>query len=130
MEAIQLVQQLAQNEAVKSNLLKIINAYQELDYHLLNDFLDEDCLYQDMRKTSFILKQKRIFDALKKRGDTQLLLSTDICSGCLCSAPIFVFTGNQSGFKYALYFEFKGDTITDIFRCGLNSSIMGKDMQL
>lgn len=128
MQPAQLIDQLAQNETAKSNLLQIISAYQQLDYHLLNDLLDEDCLYEDMRKTSFILKQKRIFDAMRKKGDTELLLSTNICTGCLCSAPVFVFTGNQSGVKHALYFEFTGDIITDIFRCWEQSELLKGEM--
>jgi len=128
MQPTQLIDQLAQNETAKSNLLQIIYAYQNLDYHLLNDLLDEDCLYQDMPKTSFLIKQKRIFDAMRKKGDTELLLSTNICTGCLCSAPVFVFTGNHSGVKHALYFEFTGDIITDIFRCWEQSHLLKGEM--
>jgi hypothetical protein len=45
-----------------------------MDYHLLDIELDDDRLYEDMRKTSFVLLQKRIFDSLRKRGDTKMLL--------------------------------------------------------
>lgn len=117
MEATQLIQTLAQTAILKTKLRETLTAYQNLDYHLLNEVLDDDCLYQDMRKTSFILEQKKIFDSLRKKGDTHMLLSTNICTGCLCGKPLFVLTGNQSGFKHGLYFEFTGDVITDIFRC-------------
>ncbi len=117
MEATQLIQNLAQTELLKTNLEKILDAYKTLDYHLLNEVLDEDCLYQDMRKTSFILEQKKIFDSLRKKGDTHMLLSTNICTGCLKNSPLFVLTGNHSGWKHGLYFEFTGDVVTDIFRC-------------
>ena len=121
MEATELIDKIAQTEKIKSKLMEILNAYQKLDYHLLNDLLDDDCLYEDMRKTSFVLYQKRIFDSLRKKGDTHMLLSTNICTGCLCSEPVFVFTGNHSGFKHALYFEFTTEVITDIFRCSEQS---------
>jgi len=122
MEASQLIDNLAQTTTLKTKLQEILTAYQKLDYHLLNEVLEEDCLYQDMPKTSFILEQKKIFDSLRKKGDTQMLLSTNICTGCLCSAPVFVLTGNNSGVKHALYFEFTGSVITDIFRCSEQSN--------
>lgn len=121
MKATQLIQTLAQTATLKTKLQQTLAAYQNLDYHLLNEVLDDACLYQDMRKTSFILEQKKIFDSLRKKGDTQMLLSTNICTGCLCGKPLFVLTGNNSGFKHALYFEFTGDVITDIFRCSEQS---------
>jgi len=121
MEATQLIDTLAQTTILKTKLQQTLAAYQNLDYHLLNDVLDDDCLYQDMRKTSFVLEQKKIFDSLRKKGDTKMLLSTNICTGCLCSEPVFVLTGNHSSFKHALYFEFTGDVITDIFRCSEQS---------
>ena len=121
MEATQLIDTLAQTSALKTKLQKTLAAYQNLDYHLLNEMLDDDCLYQDMRKTSFIIQPKKIFDSLRKKGDTKMLLSTNICTGCLCSAPVFVLRGNHSGFKHALSFEFTEDVITDIFRCSEQS---------
>lgn len=124
MKATQLIDTLAQTTTIKTKLQETLGAYQNLDYHTLNDVLDDDCLYQDMRKTSFILEQKKIFDSLRKMGDTRMLLSTNICTGCLCSAPVFVLIGNHSGFKHALYFEFTGDVITDIFRCSEQSDIL------
>jgi hypothetical protein len=121
MEVAQLIETLAQTTTLKTKLQETLAAYQNLDYHMLNEVLDDACLFQDMRKTSFIIHQKKIFDSLRKKGDTKMLLSTNICTGCLCSAPVFVLTGNTSGFKHALYFEFTGDVITDIFRCSEQS---------
>ena len=124
MDAKQLIAHLAPTKVVKYQLESILAAYERLDYHILNDTLDENCLYENMRKTSFVLLQKRIFESLRKQGDTKMLLSTNICTGCLCHAPVFVFTGDNSGFKHALYFEFTGDVITDIFRCSEQSDIL------
>lgn len=121
MEATQLINQLAQTNLLKTKLHQVLKAYENLDYHLLNDELDDNCLYENMRKTSFIIHQKKIFDSLRKKGDTKMLLSTNICSSCLCGEPLFVLTGNHSGFKHGLYFEFTGDVITDIFRCSEQS---------
>ena len=52
MEATQLIQTLAQTATLKTKLQQTLAAYQNLDYHLLNEVLDDACLYQDLRKTS------------------------------------------------------------------------------
>ena len=121
MEAKELVHKIATREEIKSFLIDVINAFQSMDYHRLNDLLDEEAYYEDMRKTAFIYQQKNIFNELQKKGDKHLKLSTNICTGCLCSEPVFVFTGNKSGHKYAIYVEFTQGEITDIFRCSEQS---------
>ncbi len=121
MEALELVQKTATKEEVKSFLTQVLEAFQNMDYHKLNDLLDEEAYYEDMKKTAFIYKQMQIFKELRKKGDTNLLISTNICTGCLCSEPVFVFTGNNSGLKYAIYVQFTEGEITDIFRCSEQS---------
>ncbi|MEM0519581.1 hypothetical protein [Aequorivita flava] len=125
MKAQELVQKIAKKEEVKSYLLEILSAFQNMDYHKLNDLLKEDFLYEDMQKTAFIYRQKEIFQYFKKQGDTFLNLSTNICTGCLCSEPVFVLTGNNSGTRYGIYIEFVKDKIVDIYFCSEQSSYLG-----
>ena len=106
---------------LKSQLLHILEAFQKMDYHKLNDLLEDYTYYEDMKKPSFIYRQMQIFDELKGKGDHLLHLSTNICTGCLCSEPVFVLTGNTSGHKYAVYVQYTQDEITDIFRCSEQS---------
>lgn len=117
MEAQELIQKIAKNEDVKSYLIEVLHAFQTMDYHRLNDLLENDTYYEDMKKTSFIYHQKGIFSKFQKQGDTHLNLSTNICTGCLCSEPVFVLTGNVSGSTYAIYIKFIEDEIVDIYRC-------------
>ncbi|NCO62254.1 MAG: hypothetical protein GW839_01300 [Flavobacteriales bacterium] len=123
MEVQELVQKIATKEVVKSFLIQVLDAFQNMDYHKLNDLLDEEAYYQDMKKTAFIYKQMQIFKEFRKKGDTYLNLSTNICTGCLCNdpQPVFVFTGNTSGHKYAIFVEFTEGEITDIYRCSEQS---------
>ena len=123
MEVQELVQKIATKEVVKSFLIQFLDAFQNMDYHKLNDLLDEEAYYQDMKKTAFIYKQMQIFKEFRKKGDTYLNLSTNICTGCLCNdpQPVFVFTGNTSGHKYAIFVEFTEGEITDIYRCSEQS---------
>jgi hypothetical protein len=85
--------------------------------------LDTDAYYQDMRKPSFIYEQKRIFSKFQAKGDTYLELSTNICTGCLCSEPVFVFTSNTSNNTYAIYVKFIDEEIVDIYKCIQHSGI-------
>lgn len=124
MEVQELIHSMAKKEALKTQLIQILDAFQEMDYHKLNDLLEEG-FYEDLRKTAFIYRQKHIFNYMEKRGDTHLKLSTNICTGCLCGKPVFVLTGNESGLKYGIYVEFLDDAITDIFRCSEQSDGFG-----
>ncbi|WP_417371241.1 hypothetical protein [Gelidibacter japonicus] len=121
MQAQGLIHKIATSEETKSYLIQVLDAFQNMDYHKLNDLLDDEAYYEDMKKTAFIYHQMQIFKELRKKGDTHLLISTNICTGCLCSEPVFVFTGNNSGLKYAIYVQFTESEITDIFRCSEQS---------
>ena len=128
MEAVELVEKIATKQEVKTQLLKVLEAFQNLDYHSLNDLLDDDAYYEDLKKPSFIYRQKEIFSKFDKIGDTYLNIATNICTGCLCSEPVFVFIGNRSGHKYAIYIEFTQGEITDIYRCTEQSDWFDTDM--
>jgi len=121
MKPSELIDSMTRKETLKSQLIHILEAFQQMDYHKLNQLLDEG-YYEDMPKTAFIYKQKRIFTYLQQKGDTQLHLSTNICTGCLCGKPVFVFTGNHSGLTYGVYVAFLNDAIVDVFRCSEQSS--------
>ncbi len=125
MEAQELIKKIAKKEEVKTYLIQVLEAFQAMDYHKLNDLLYEDCFYQDMKKTAFIYHQKNIFQYYSEQGDTFLNLTTNICTGCLCSEPVFVLTGNNSGTKYGIYVKFVKDEIVDIFICSEQSSNLG-----
>ena len=125
MNVQQLNQNIATKKEVKSYLIKVLEAFQKMDYHKLNDLLENDCYYEDMNKTDFIYQQQRIFQFLRKHGNTKLDVSTNICTGCLCSEPVFVFTGNKSGTKYGICVKFVEDEIVDIFLCDEQSDHLG-----
>lgn len=117
MTAQELAEQTSHTKQEKSTFVKLLEAYQNMDYHTINDLLDDDAYYEDMRKPGFIYAQKNIFQEFKSKGDTHLNLSTNICTGCLCNEPVVVFTGNHSGHRYAIYIQFTQGEITDIYRC-------------
>jgi len=98
-------------------LQNVIAAIQNFEPYNLNTLLDNTKTYQDVSLFEFteILQSK--FQVFKDAGDKELLLSSDICNGCKCKEQVFLFTGDYSQKKLALYFEFKGDDIIDIFEC-------------
>ena len=125
MEAQELVAKIAPREDVKSFLIEVLEAFQNMDHHNLNELLDDEAFYEDMKKSAFIYQQIQIFKELREKGDTNLNLSTNICTGCLCNEPepVFVLTGNTSGHKYAIYVEFTEGEITDLYRCSEQSNV-------
>ena len=106
MQAKTLIHKIATTQETKSYLIQVLEAFQNMDHHKLNDLLDEDTYYEDFKKPAFIYQQMQYFKEFQKLGDTKLNLSTNICTGCLCSEPVFVLTGNTSGHKYAIYIQF------------------------
>lgn len=122
MQAQALIHKIATTQETKSYLIQVLDAFQNLDYHKLNNLLDEESYYEDMKKTAFIYQQMQIFKEFKSKADTYLNLTTNICTGCLCSEPVFVLTGNNSGHKYAIYIQFTQGEITDIYRCSEQSN--------
>ena len=72
MQAKTLIHKIATTQETKSYLIQVLEAFQNMDYHKLNDLLDEECYYDDMKKTAYIYQQMQIFKELRKKGDTHL----------------------------------------------------------
>lgn len=96
---------------------QILESILNWDCQAILHSLDSAKTYQNLTPKEFVSTIEKQFMHFKLRGDTQLLLSTNLCQGCNCKQPMFVFKGNKSGREYALYFEFDGDEILDIYRC-------------
>ena len=120
-----LVEKITTKPEVKSYIIEVLEAFQNMNTNKLNTLLDEGLRYENLEKKEFIYQQKNIFSVFKNAGDTRLELSTNICTGCLCSEPVFVLTGNKSNKKYAIYMQFTKGEITDIFRCAEQSQGLG-----
>lgn len=120
-----LVEKIATKPEVKSYVIDVLEAFQHMDDHKLNTLLVDELRYENLDKKDFIYQQKNIFSIFKNAGDTFLELSTNICTGCLCSEPVFVLTGNTSNKKYAIYMQFTKGEITDVFRCSEQSQGLG-----
>jgi len=54
MEAQELVHKTATTQEVKSFLIQVLEAFQNMAYHKLNDLLDEEAYYDDMKKAAKI----------------------------------------------------------------------------
>src|SRR5690606_15560480 len=121
MESSDLIYAVAKTEALQTQLSHILAAFQQMDYHMLDEVLDEG-YYENLPKTAFVYRQQRILKFMQNKGDTHLKLSTNICTGCLCGKPVFVFTGHCSALTYGLYVEFLNDAIVDVYRCSEQSN--------
>ncbi|GGK16698.1 hypothetical protein GCM10007962_08730 [Yeosuana aromativorans] len=79
-----------------------------MDYNRLNDLLDEETYYENMKKTAFIYRKMLLFKKFKKKAYTQLKFSANILL-------VLELTGINSGHKYDIYIQFTECEITDIF---------------
>lgn len=93
-----------------------------MDSNFLFDLLDDGIDYEDIGKTSFVIKLKNRFIEHKIMGDSELVMDLDYCLGCNCDKPICRFIGNNSKKHFGLYFEMKDDKIIDIYHCNLYGS--------
>lgn len=79
MDTDQLIGSVAQSEMIRTKLHNILAAYQKMDYHLLDIELDDDRLYEDMRKTSF-----KIAFTKRKKTTIYLLRQYSCPFQCFC----------------------------------------------
>jgi hypothetical protein len=92
-----------------------------MNFSGLEELLDDDIDYEDIGKEEFILKLKNRFSEDIIAGDTEYTLDFSSCNACNCNEAVCVFTGNNSKRSFALYFDFKNDTIVDIYHCNFYS---------
>lgn len=97
----------------------ICHAIMRMDSNNLFELLDDDIDYEDIGKTSFVLKLKNRFIEHRIMGDTEMKLDLDHCLGCNCDQPVCRFIGNNSKSEFALFFDIKENRIVDIYPCHL-----------
>ncbi len=105
--------------------------YTALDYVILSlcimdakglaPYMADDGRFDRMTKKAFIEYQERVFADLREQGDWQLLMEKSECTGCYKGTPIYVFTGNKSGFRHAFNITFDGELVTELYRCSSSS---------
>lgn len=89
MEAEQLIHKIATKEDVKSFLIQVLEAFQNMDYHKLNDLLNEEAYYEDMKKLpSSTNKWKSLKSFVKK--ETLIFLYLQIFAQAVCVANLFL----------------------------------------
>ncbi|MEO9501907.1 hypothetical protein [Nonlabens ulvanivorans] len=88
-----------------------------MDTSRLTDLLDDNIDYEDIGKEKFILKLNDRFLEDMLSGDTEYTLDFSSCNSCNYNEAVCLFTGNNSKRSFALYFEFKDDSIVDIYHC-------------
>lgn len=108
-------------EKIKSDADAVLYCFQQMDWCMLEDLLDENIQYEDKSKAMFIAKLKQHFNAYKLAGDTYLHCFKGRCNGRNCSNKNttlgFDFVGNKSKKRYTLIIDLANGKVQDLFEC-------------
>ena len=108
-------------EKIKSDADAVLHCFQQMDWQMLDDLLDEDIMYEDISKNMFIAKLRQHFYNFQLAGDTYLHCFKGKCNGRNCSNKKttlgFEFFGNKSKRKYKLIMDFANGKVQDLFEC-------------
>lgn len=88
-----------------------------MDTSRLDYLLDDNIHYEDIGKEEFIIKLKTRFLEDMLSGDTEYTLDFSSCNSFNCNKAVSLFTGNNSKKSFALYFDYKDESIVDIYHC-------------
>jgi hypothetical protein len=108
-------------EKIKSDADAVLYCFQQMDWQMLDDLLDEDIQYEDKSKDMFIAELRQHFYKFQLAGDTYLHCFKGKCNGRNCSNKKttlgFEFFGNKSKRKYKLIMDFANGKVQDLFEC-------------
>ena len=109
---------------VEANQLKsqsgaVVYFLQRLDIEMVNDILDENRTYQDLKKHIFIQKLGNALDEFISAGDTFLNCYRGYCNAEICNYKCsgYSFVGNNSNFYMDLIIDVKEGVVHDIYEC-------------
>jgi hypothetical protein len=110
-------------ESNKSQLVMetFIDSCIKLDASIFEPLIDEDQLFQDLDKYSFLQSLKNLFDSLKTKNIANTELKLAKCQGCQRGHITHEFYANgHFQFAYILFKE--KDVLIDIFRCNFSTN--------
>jgi hypothetical protein len=98
----------------------ILNYFKLMDAEILELALDENYLYQGVKKSTFVHYMNRIFERMKAKGDTNLILEKGKCLCPKCQSPNMFgwsFIGNKSRSSFNFMFYVVDDLVKNIYYC-------------
>lgn len=103
-----------------SNLEQVVSFISELNIESLSLVLNEKNLYNELPKMVFISILGNLFDNLKEKGITTLLVKESICAGCQAGARVKLFISKETKrfLAFAIDVNDTGEVI-DIFSCNM-----------
>lgn len=100
-----------------------LDCFKKMDAEMLCLLLDNNHTYQDATKEVFVDKVNQIFEKLKSKGDTEILIENGSCACPDCKSETvfgYSFIGNVSFGAFILMFKTEHERIVDIYRCNAN----------
>lgn len=96
----------------------VIHFIQTFDLEMLTAILDEDGIYMNNHKESFLKMLDISFGKFRDRGDTMLIMEKGRCNHCKYSGGSYTFIGNNSrNYLEIIITKLEGDEETSIQEC-------------
>lgn len=104
---------------LKTQLDAVVYFIQLMDINMIDDLLEDDITYQNLKKSVFLNKLDDAFALFIEGGDTYLVSVYGFCEHIQCHylKKGFRFTGNKSRNYMDIIFIQKNGIIEDIFEC-------------
>ena len=98
---------------------EIIDAFCKMDIERLDVLLDDDRIYQEVRKPVFLKKLRSVFNKLGAEGEKRLEMYGGECGECNIGCRGYMFKSPISGKNISFIFEETkdGEDIEDIYDC-------------
>lgn len=105
---------------------KFIEACTHLDASIIEPFIDEDQIFEDVDKYRFLDSLKQNLDLAKEAGAEMTTLRNGKCHGCELGHPTAEFySGDKFQFSYIIKYDSSG-SLEDIFQCVLTTGFVGE----
>lgn len=98
----------------------VLNYFKLMDAEMLEMILDENYLYQGVKKSTFIHEINRVFESMRVHGDTRLRLEKGSCTCPKCQAANmfgWTFISNKSVSGFHLMFYVEDGFVKNIYNC-------------
>lgn len=116
---------LRENDVNKSQLIidKLIESCIELDISIFEPYINEEDIFEDKEKYSFLAEIHDYFDEAKKVTSSNFVVTSrnSVCEGCINNKPVKHFqvfdSNNIQKTEFAFAIQIEDGILKDIYRC-------------
>ena len=97
----------------------ILDAFCEMNIEQLENLLNDDRIYDEVKKATFLKKLRTVFNKLGSEGENRLVLHGGECGECSIGCRGYIFKSSISGKNISFIFEetTDGEDFQDFYHC-------------